>query len=79
MPSQIKIISSMATKQILAELARKFENKSSLSVSIESVGGVDAAKRVLAGEAFDAVILASNAIDQLIASGKIVGKRFDLM
>ena len=79
MPSQIKIISSMATKQILAELAKKFENKSSFTVSIESVGGVDAAKRVLAGEAFDAVILASNAIDQLIASGKIVGKRFDLM
>lgn len=69
----------MATKQILAELSRKFENKSSYTVSIESVGGVDAAKRVAAGEAFDAVILASNAIDPLIAAGRIVGKRIDLM
>jgi molybdate transport system substrate-binding protein len=49
-------------------------------VSVESVGGVDAAKRVQAGEAFDAVILAANAIGQLTTAGKIVpGSQVDLV
>jgi len=79
MATSIKVISSMATKQLLAELFDKFQQKTGHSVSLESVGGVDAAKRVQAGEIFDAVILASNAIDQLIAEGKITGKRVDLV
>jgi molybdate transport system substrate-binding protein len=76
----IKVISSMATKQVLAEIAIKYQLSSPHRVSIESVGGVDAAKRVRAGEAFDAVILAANAIEQLIAAGRIVaGSRVDLV
>jgi molybdate transport system substrate-binding protein len=51
-----------------------------VALSIESVGGVDAAKRVQAGESFDAVVLAANAIDQLITAGRIVaGSRADLV
>jgi molybdate transport system substrate-binding protein len=47
---------------------------------MESVGGVDAAKRVQAGETFDVVVLASDAIDKLIASGHIVaGSKVDLV
>jgi molybdate transport system substrate-binding protein len=82
MASHIRVISSMATKQLLAELAAWFRQSSPhpVSIDIESVGGVDAAKRVQAGEAFDAVVLASNAIEQLIAAGKIVaGSRVDLV
>ena len=46
---------------------------------LESVGGVDAAKRVRAGEAFDAVVLAADVIDQLTGEGRIVaGSRVDL-
>jgi molybdate transport system substrate-binding protein len=37
------------------------------------MGGVDALKRVLSGEHFDMVALASNAIDQLVAAGKANG------
>jgi molybdate transport system substrate-binding protein len=49
-------------------------------VAIESVGGVDAARRVAAGEAFDVVFLASDAIDKLIASGQVLpGSRVDLV
>jgi molybdate transport system substrate-binding protein len=49
-------------------------------VIVESVGGVDAAKRVAAGEAFDAVFLAADAIDKLMASGHVVaGSRVDLV
>ncbi len=65
-------ISSMATRQVLADLVAAFGLRSGGTVAIESVGGVDAAKRVLAGEAFDVVILASDAIDKLIAAGRVL-------
>jgi molybdate transport system substrate-binding protein len=67
----IKGISSMATRQLLAELVVDYKKLSDADISIESVGGIDAAKRVQAGEAFDVVILASDAIDKLIAAGHI--------
>ena len=80
MTTEIKIISSMATRQLLADLVETFHRQSPLRVRVESVGGVDAAKRVQAGEAFDLVMLASNAIEQLIAAGRIVaGSRVDLV
>jgi len=75
----LKIVSSMATRQVLVELVAAFETCSSQSVELESVGGVDAAKRVRAGEAFDVVVLASDVIDKLAAEGRIVaGSRVDL-
>lgn len=70
----------MATRQVLAELAAAHEQQSGCSVRLESVGGVDAAKRVQAGEPFDFVILASDAIDKLVASGSAVaGSKVDLV
>jgi len=61
----------MATRQVLAELADAWQRRSGETVAIESVGGVDAAKRVQAGEAFDAVFLAADAIDKLIAAERM--------
>lgn len=73
-------ISSMATRQVLAELGAAFEQRAACAVAIEAVGGVDAAKRVAAGERFDVVILASDAIDKLIAAGHLqAGSRVDLV
>ncbi|MBA2673580.1 substrate-binding domain-containing protein [Ramlibacter sp.] len=70
----------MATRQVLAELASAYEARTGVAVAIESVGGVDAAKRVQAGEAFDVVFLADAAIDKLVASGHAVaGSRVDLV
>lgn len=70
----------MATRQLLAELVAAFEERSACRVLIESVGGVDAAKRVQAGEPFDLVVLASDAIDKLIAAGRVVaGSKADLV
>jgi molybdate transport system substrate-binding protein len=66
-------ISSMATRQVLAELGEAYSQRSGWKVAMESVGGVDAARRVEAGEPFDVVVLASDAIDKLIASGRVVG------
>ena len=42
-------ISSMATRQVLAELCAAFEQRAGCEVSLESVGGVDAARRVQGG------------------------------
>lgn len=73
-------ISSMATRLVLAELASAYTQRTGQAVAIESVGGVDAAKRVQAGEPFDVVLLASDAIDKLIASGHaLAGSRVDLV
>lgn len=65
-------ISSMATRQVLAELAAAYRAASGVEVAIEAVGGVDAAKRVEAGEAFDLVVLAADALDRLIAAGRVL-------
>jgi molybdate transport system substrate-binding protein len=62
-------ISSMATRRVLAELAGSYERLSGQPVAIESVGGVDAARRVRNGEAFDFVVLAADALDRLAAAG----------
>jgi len=69
--SPIAGISSMATRQVLAELADAYRQRSGVMVNFESVGGVDAAKRVQAGEAFDVVVLASEAIDKLVVAGRV--------
>lgn len=67
----------MATRALLAELVAGFEAQTGTAVAIESVGGVDAAKRVAAGEAFDLVLLASDALDKLAAAGHVLPARVD--
>jgi molybdate transport system substrate-binding protein len=79
MSTRITGISSMATRLLLADLARAYGEQGGNEVTIESVGGVDAAKRVQAGEPFDVVFLASDAIDRLIASGHVASARVDLV
>lgn len=61
----------MATRQLLAELLALYAGQGGCALQLESVGGVDAAKRVQAGEAFDIVFLASEAIDKLVAAGHL--------
>jgi len=79
MTAPLEIVSSMATRQVLSELVAAFEARTSRAAALESVGGVDAARRVRAGEAFDVVVLASDVIDTLAAEGRIVaGSRVDL-
>lgn len=77
---RISGISSMATRQLLAELAAAYRQASGIDVAFESVGGVDAELRVRAGESFDLVVLARDAIDRLLASGRVVaGSPADLV
>ena len=80
MPSTLKLISSMATREVLNELAARYERDTNQKIATEAAGGVDVAKRVQNGEAVDLVVLASNAIDKLIADGKVLaGSRVDLV
>ena len=80
MTAKITGISSMATRQVLADLCAAFEQSTGCKIAIESVGGVDAAKRVQAGEPFDVVVLAANAIDALIKAGRVTaGSQVDLV
>lgn len=65
-------ISSMATRQLLAELIARYRDATGRTVAIEAMGGVDAAKRVRAGEVFDLVILAADVIEKLEAEGHLV-------
>ena len=69
----------MATRALLADLAREYERRSGQSAAIEAVGGVDAAQRVQSGEDFDLVFLAADVIDRLAAAGHLLAGRVDLV
>lgn len=69
----------MATRQFLAEVVDAWRQRGGAEVVFESVGGVEAAKRLHDGETFDVVVLAAEAIDKLVATGRIVaGSKTDL-
>ena len=68
----------MATKSLLADMCAQYLDKTGVPVHIESVGGVDATKRVQAGETFDLVLLAADAIARLQDAGHVLaGSRCD--
>jgi molybdate transport system substrate-binding protein len=71
MAMSITGISSMATRAVLADLADAYTLRTGQRVAIESTGGVAALRRVEEGEAFDLVVLASNALDKLAQAGRI--------
>ncbi len=71
MNRRITGLSSMATRQILADLARDYELLNGRKVDIRSMGGVEAAKLVRAGKPTDIVVLASKVLESLEAEGHI--------
>jgi molybdate transport system substrate-binding protein len=75
---RITAISSMATRQILADLVGPYEQRTGCRVEVQSTGGVDAARRIRAGEPADVIILALNVMQQLEDEGHVVpGSRAD--
>jgi molybdate transport system substrate-binding protein len=68
----VRGVSSMATRQILADLVRGYETETGWTVNIQSMGGVVAAQRVRDGEPFDIVVLAADALEKLEAENHIV-------
>ncbi len=80
MTREIKLISSMAAKDFLLDVAKQHQSETGNVVSVVTVGGVEVMRRVKAGEAVDAVVLSAEQIDQLIAEGALVkGSRVDLV
>jgi molybdate transport system substrate-binding protein len=67
----IRGICSMAMRHVLADLAATYEKQSGTAIAITAMGGVDAARRVEAGEPFDFVVLAADAIERLTRSGRV--------
>lgn len=77
-PTALRAISSMATRAVLADLVQAWQQQGGAPVALQSVGGVDAARRVREGEALDVVLLASDATDALIDQGHAVaGSKVD--
>lgn len=72
MKSEITGISSMATRRILADLVGPCEERTGCRLAMKSVGGVNAARMVRAGEPVDVVVLASQVIEELETEGHIV-------
>ena len=71
MSGGLVVLSSMATRHILGDLVRDHEARKGAHVEIRSMGGVEAAKLVRAGEATDVVILASKVMASLEAEGHL--------
>lgn len=67
----MKAISSMATRHVLAELSEAAVTAGLPHTEIESLGGVDAARRVADGEHLDLVFLAIDALQRLAADGHV--------
>lgn len=61
----LTLLSSMATRPLLLDLLQAHQRERGIPVRLESVGGVDAARRVQAGEVFDVVVLAADAMAAL--------------
>jgi molybdate transport system substrate-binding protein len=63
---------------VLTEISEAYFQQTGIRLQIESVGGVQAAQRIQAGEIFDIVLLGSDAIDKLIAAHALdTGTRHD--
>src|SRR5262245_11437771 len=76
---EIKVMMSAAFKEAYVELVPQFERTSEHKVSTIQIPSVDMMTRLKGGETVDLVIMAGDAIDALMADGKIVrGSRTDL-
>ncbi|QGW82023.1 substrate-binding domain-containing protein [Variovorax paradoxus] len=73
MTATLQGVCSMATRALLEELAAAHSQRAGTPVAFVAMGGVEAARRVAAGEVFDVVALASDAIDGLVAAGRLDG------
>jgi molybdate transport system substrate-binding protein len=81
MPDQaeIKVLSSIATKEAYLVLVPRFERETGHRVATTWAGTTDIMKRMAAGEVYDLVIISSGELDNLIAQGKVAaGSRVDI-
>lgn len=78
-PVEIKVLSSIATREAYTELVPQFERSSGQRVATTWAGTTDIMKRMAAGESYDLVMISSQEMEALILQGKIVaGSRVDI-
>ena len=77
--AEIKVLSTQATEQSYRELVPQFEKATGHKVTTLFTGTLDAEKRLAAGEQYDLLIMAQDAIDQHLKDGKLAqGSRVHL-
>ena len=77
--AEIKVLSSIATKEAYLELVPQFERASGHQVSTTWAGTTAIMQRMAAGERYDLIVISSIELDELIRQGKIVaGSHVDL-
>lgn len=69
--AEIKLIAANAVRGALIELTAEFEKSSGHKVAMTWGGTTAIAKRIDGGEVFDILLIGSEEIDRLIASGKL--------
>jgi molybdate transport system substrate-binding protein len=78
-PAEIKVLSSIATREAYNVLVPQFERASGHKVATTWAGTTDIMKRMAAGERYDLVMISSVELDELIRQGKIAaGSRVDI-
>jgi molybdate transport system substrate-binding protein len=75
----LQLLSSMAAREVLAELIKGFSAQTGQPVQAEAAGGVEVAKRIQGGDPADVVVLSDTAIDKLIAESLLRAGRVDLV
>src|SRR4051812_42927040 len=76
---EIKVLSSLATKEAYLELVPQFEKATGHRIATTWAGTVDIMKRMAAGEVYDLLVASSSAIDGLIKLGKVAASsRIDM-
>lgn len=76
---EISVLATAAYKGVIVELLPRFEQTNQYKVVTRFSSSPDILKRTQAGEKIDVVILASDSLQTLIQSGKVVpGSRVDL-
>ena len=75
----LNLMSSIATREALRELAPMFEQTGGCKVALSFAGGVDIVRRLRAGEGgVDVVILQASAVEELVQAGALAaGSRVD--
>jgi molybdate transport system substrate-binding protein len=72
MPQPLILLSSMATRRILAVLLEGVHERTGITVDLKAMGGVDAANRVREGAEADIVLLAGGAMRKLAEEGHLI-------
>jgi molybdate transport system substrate-binding protein len=76
--ADIKVLATPGVKEAYLELLPRFEKESGNKVATTWAGTADVMKRMKAGEVFDAVIVASNSLEELTDGAKLMaGSRAD--